>query len=180
MPRAPQAVALVPHPSTPSAAVRSVLVEVQRRSRQLSLRYVLAGELDRLRIPAPRPSARRDRLWRHTCFELFVASDARPAYQEFNFSPSGEWAAYAFTGYRSGAAPLECAPPSVRCGRSQGELALYAELGDLPDGALRLGVCAVVEEAQARLTYWALRHPWGRPDFHDPACFALALDEARH
>ena len=176
MPRAPQAVALVPHPSTPSAAVRSLLVEVRRRSRLLSLRYVLAGDLERLRIPASQPPARRDRLWRHTCFELFVASDALPAYEEFNFSPSGEWAAYAFAGYRSGATPLDCAPPSVRCRRAQGELALHAELGELPEGTLRLGVCAVVEEAQSRLTYWALRHPSPRPDFHDPACFALRLE----
>lgn len=180
MPRAPQAVALVPHPATPNAAVRSLLIHVQRESQRLSLRYVLAGDLERLRIPAPRPPARADGLWRHTCFEVFVAGDAAPAYEEFNFAPSGEWAAYAFAGYRRGGAPLECPPPAICCRRSQGELSLQAELAVLPEGPLRLGLSAVVEDGESRLTYWALRHPSAKPDFHDPAAFALELDEVRH
>ena len=180
MPRAPQAVALVPHPSTPNAAVRSLLVHVRREPRQLSLRYVLAGDLERLRIPAPLPPARADGLWRHTCFEVFVASEAAPAYREFNCSPSGEWAAYAFAGYRSGGASLECPPPAIRRRSSQGELALQAELGGLPEGPLRLGLSAVVEDSEGGLTYWSLRHPCAKPDFHDSLSFALELDEVRH
>lgn len=43
-------------------------------------------------------------LWQSTCFELFIAAaphqgQATP-YLEFNFSPSGDWALFAFTGYR--------------------------------------------------------------------------------
>jgi len=26
------------------------------------------------------------------------------------------------------------------------------------------------------LSYWALAHPEGKPDFHDPACFAATLE----
>ena len=41
-------------------------------------------------------------LWRHTCFEAFIAVEGQPAYHEFNFAPSGEWTVYAFSGYRDG------------------------------------------------------------------------------
>ena len=178
MPRAMPAVALVPHPATPSAAVQSLLVEVRRTPRGLSLRYVLTAELERLRIAPPRPAARVDGLWRHTCFELFLARED-PAYREFNFSPSGEWAAYAFAAYRASGSPLDCAPPAIQCRRAQEALVLEARVAGLPEGPLRLGLSAVVEDAAGSLTYWALRHPAAKPDFHDRTSFTLALDEAR-
>lgn len=40
---------------------------------------------------------------------------------------------------------------------------------------LRLGLCAVVEDETGGLSYWALRHADGRPDFHRPEAFALEL-----
>jgi len=40
---------------------------------------------------------------------------------------------------------------------------------------LHLGLCAVVEDDVGGLSYWALRHPAGRPDFHRPEAFALEL-----
>ena len=49
---------------------------------------------------------RTDGLWRHTCFEAFIAAAVRPEYWEYNLSPSGAWAAYHFTGYRAGMEPL--------------------------------------------------------------------------
>src|SRR5690349_24095800 len=102
MPRATQAVALVPHPATPCSAVKSIRVDVHRSHDLLSLRYVLDGELKRLRVPTPRPAARGDGLWRLTCIQLFVGAPGDPAYREFNFSQSGEWAAYRFASYPDG------------------------------------------------------------------------------
>ena len=32
-----------------------------------------------------------------------------------------------------------------------------------------------IEEASGRISYWALKHPPGRPDFHHPDGFALEL-----
>lgn len=179
MPRV-QALALVPHPAARSAAVQSIVVHVQRSRGRLRLRYVLSGELSRLRIPAPRPAGRADGLWRHTCFEAFLAEGEGPAYRELNFSPSGAWAAYAFAGYRSGGAPLEGPAPEIRCRRSPGELVLEAQIAGVSEARLRLGLSAVVEEGEGDLTYWALRHPAAGPDFHDRASFALELDEVRH
>jgi hypothetical protein len=37
----------------------------------------------------------------------------------------------------------------------------------------------VIEEVDGGLSYWALAHPPGKPDFHDPNCFALELPESR-
>ena len=42
-------------------------------------------------------------------------------------------------------------------------------------GDWRLGLTAVVEETGGRISYWALAHPAGRPDFHRADCFVLEL-----
>lgn len=180
MPRATQAVALVPHPATPRAAVQSLFVHVQRGPQALSLRYVLAARLERLRLPAPRAPARADGLWRHTCFEVFVAAPGAQGYEEYNFSPSGEWAAYRFNRYREAGSPVAERMPKTDCRRGAGELAVQAELPCPARGRLRLGLSAVIEDAEGELSYWALRHPSSRPDFHHADSFALELDEVRH
>ena len=50
-------------------------------------------------------------------------------------------------------------------------------LARLPDlaGSWRLGLAAVIEEANGRISYWALAHPPGRADFHQTDGFALEL-----
>ena len=45
----------------------------------------------------------------------------------------------------------------------------------LPSSAAGGARAAVVEEADGRLSYWALRHPPGRPDLHHADAFALRL-----
>jgi hypothetical protein len=173
-------VALVPHPATPSNAARFIVVHLRREPQVLALRYVLTGNLGQVRLPAPRPAARADGLWRHTCFEVFIAVDRSPAYQEFNFSPSSEWAAYALGGYRERSAPLDCDAPRIAVRASDTELELEARIVRAGPGRLRLGLSAVVEDAQGVLSYWALRHPSDRPDFHHADAFALEIDEIRH
>jgi hypothetical protein len=42
--------------------------------------------------------------------------------------------------------------------------------------SIRLGLSAVVEATDGGLSYWALRHPPGKPDFHHIDAFALQLD----
>jgi hypothetical protein len=44
---------------------------------------------------------------------------------------------------------------------------------------LRIGLTAVVEDASGALSYWSLRHPAGRPDFHHADAFALRLEPPR-
>jgi hypothetical protein len=166
---------LAAHPQTPCAAVRSVRAGVARAAQGLlTVRYRIEGELERLRIPAPRTPAIGKRLWQHTCCEIFLApSDAR-AYREFNFSPSGEWAAYAFRSYREGL-PFGTPDPQIALRRSPHELELQATIAVEP-GRLRVALSAVIEGEDGALSYWALRHPPGKPDFHHRDAFALELD----
>src|SRR5262249_58742706 len=88
-------------------AVRKVHARVRRDpGGMLALAFGLEGDLSRLRIPSVAEHRRGHDLWRHTCFEAFVARDGDTAYHEFNLSPSREWAAYAFRSYRDGG-PLD-------------------------------------------------------------------------
>jgi hypothetical protein len=145
----------------------------------LALTFVLQGNLAALRIPAKRPRRRVDELWRHTCFEAFLMAGNGPDYREYNFSPSGEWAVYAFRDYRQAELAADEFAPVIRVHRSTQRLVLEAEVPlELPAlyRSIRLGLSAVVEAADGGLSYWALWHPPGKPDFHHVDAFALQLD----
>ena len=93
--------ALERHPAAPCGPLRGIQVFLNRAADgKLELRYLLEGDIERVRIPPPRA----ERLWQHTCCEIFIAAEGLSAYDEYNFSPSGDWAAFAFTGYRDGSA----------------------------------------------------------------------------
>jgi hypothetical protein len=176
------------HPETPTDAVRGIAARVSRTpGAELAVSYILDGDLDRLRVPAPRAPRSVSRLWEHTCCEIFIARKGLPAYYEFNLSPSGEWMAYAFDGYRSrraGELHTEGLAPevAVRGTASLLELDAVIRLDRLPtvhsNAPLSLALSAVIEDSDGALSYWALRHPPGKPDFHHPAAFALHLEKA--
>jgi len=172
----------VRHPGGSGRGVDAIAVAaVREASDTVAVSYRLAGALSSLRVPAPTTASRRDGLWRHTCFEAFVAPATAPAYVEFNLSPSGEWAAYRFDAYREGMAALDGPAPRIAC-RARGDaLELHAVL-PLPSWLsgvpLRLGLTAVVEDAHGGLGYWALRHPAAAPDFHHPDGFTLEIGRA--
>jgi len=178
------AVELQCHPATPAQSVRGVHARVGWESREvLVLTFSLEADLARLRIPAPQPPRRMDGLWRHTCFEAFVGHKGEPAYREFNFAPSGEWAAYTFRRYRDGMSLALTGDPCIVVRKSGDRLELDAliELDCLPlvqpRARLQLALSAVVEDEQSVLSYWALKHPPGKPDFHHPDAFALELEQ---
>lgn len=166
--------ALTLHPRSRCEAVTSLEVEAARVSQDVTLRYILAGDLRRLVIPPRTTTARVDGLWNHACFEAFVGAEGE-AYREFNFAPSMQWAAYGFDSYRTGMTPLEIPPPSIETTTGADGLEVRVRLALPPAGPLRLGLTAVIEEVGGRLSYWALRHPAEQPDFHDAAGFTLAL-----
>lgn len=172
------------HPETPSQAVHEIQVRVGwTQDNALIFTYALKADLTRLRIPPPRPRRKADRLWQHTCFEAFVSAKHKPEYYEFNFSPSGEWAAYSFQRYRDGA-PVEDDKPAPKISVSNAadrfDLDAIVRLDCLPTipshACLLLALSAVIEDQSGKLSYWALRHPPGKPDFHHPDSFALKLD----
>jgi hypothetical protein len=176
--------ALRAHPAAPSlAAVHAVVARAALATTAAGVRfeYRLTGDVARLAVPARGAPRRTDRLWEHTCFEAFIAPAAGSRYYELNFSPSTEWAAYAFDGYRQGMRPLAPAvPPAIAVVETANELLVTAdmELGALVGAAWpwRIGLTAVVEDRKGMRAYFALQHARDVPDFHDAAGFALLLD----
>jgi hypothetical protein len=171
---------LRPHIDYPGPSI-AIEAEVGRSGDRLSLAYRLTGAVAAVRWPPPAPAGRADELWRHTCFEAFVASAEGEAYCEVNLSPSGQWATYQFTRYRTGMEPASAAATPY-APRLVGETELRLEtevdlrgLAELAGKPWRLGLTAVIEAADGRVTYWSVAHPAGKPDFHHRDCLALEL-----
>jgi len=83
--------------------VRAIGVLVDRTADlELEMTFRVDGDIPRLQIPPPGAIRIGTDLWRHTCFEAFIAIEGEAAYHEFNFAPSGQWAAYELRGYRDG------------------------------------------------------------------------------
>jgi hypothetical protein len=145
----------------------------------LSLGFTLTAKLDDLKLPEPAAPTRADHLWEHTCFEAFLAESEGEAYFELNVAPSGAWATYRFQRYRVGGVPALELEPSIVLHRRPARLEAHILLRlpqRLAAQRLRLGFSAVIEQQDGSLSYWALQHPEGPPDFHHPVTFALALD----
>src|ERR1700674_5692838 len=143
---------LTAHPSTPNDAVRSLGVQLRAEEPGiLVFRFSLDADMSRVRIPPSGAGGRADALWKHTCFEAFVAPADGPGYHEFNFSPTLNWAIYRFSAYREGMSPAEIgrAPEiSVRRGDEGLELQSAVRLGDLAElrdaPYLRIALAAVI------------------------------------
>ena len=164
------------HPDTPCQAVTAIEVEVSRPGEgQLVLEYRVIGEIEALKVPTLGPPERTNELWRHTCFEIFVREGERAAYGEFNFSPSTRWAAYSFTGTRTGMTDIAMSGPGIASSVEHGVFTLHASIEGSFCGPLRLAISAVIEDKDGAVSYWALTHPASRPDFHHPAGFVLDL-----
>lgn len=183
-PAEPRTAVLAPHPDFPAPSVDGITVTVAATTAGgLRLDYRLTGDLAALRVPTAASPVEPDRLWAHTCFEVFLTRGEGLAYREYNFSPSGQWAGYGFAAYRQRDAAI--LPVPVCDWRAfPGELALTVTLPAkaLPtgDGPLRLALTTVVELADGApgtLSYWALAHPAGKPDFHHRDGFVLALPD---
>jgi hypothetical protein len=133
--------------------------------------------------PAPRfvlaqgAGVRADGLWRTTCFEAFLRAEGEEPYREWNFAPSGDWAAYDFSGYRAGMASAEvAAQPYIRMEDNLTWWAVGATISVAAATRWQLGLSAVLEERDGTRSYWALAHPPGdKPDFHAADCFAARL-----
>jgi hypothetical protein len=174
---------LTVHPSTPNDAVRGLGVWVRaEKSHILVFHYSLAADMSRVRVPPSGVGGPADALWKHTCFEAFVAAADAPGYHEFNFSPSRDWAIYRFSAYREGMSRAEMdGAPQISIRRCDGGLELESavslgHLADLRDARhLRVAMAAVIEDDGGRLSYWGLRHAPGKPDFHHPNGFALEV-----
>ena len=178
------------HPATPAGVVHSITVSMDvADDGSLALHYCLRGDIERLRIPERMAAAsvdlRTDLLWQHTCFEAFIRVAGESAYREFNFSPSGQWASYAFSDYRQRIDDPSCIDvPLISSHHTPGRLELVATLPAtcLPPNATntdwQLGLSAVVETrdtVDGSHSYWALAHAGQQPDFHHADTFVLQI-----
>lgn len=170
------------HPDTPCAALSGIEVQVKREGALLDLHYFAHGDVEAVRWAEAVAPERAERLWEASCFEVFVRAAGRAPYCEFNFAPSTQWAAYRFTEYRAGMEWLMGIPAPMATTRMTGKvrvhhvrLALDGARGLATDADWQLALSAVIEESDGRKSYWALRHPEGRPDFHHQTGFALSL-----
>jgi hypothetical protein len=147
----------------------------------LEVHFELRGDLEPVVLPAAATPERLDGLWRHTCCEVFLGHAGGPDYLEYNLSPSGAWAAYAFSAYRVPATIPAVEAPSIRLTRTTDGIRLDAHiarraLASLGDPAvLEVGLTTVVEHRHGGLSYYALHHPGDQPDFHDARGFVLRL-----
>jgi hypothetical protein len=210
----------VSHPDTPPRAVAGIFfTHIWLSAVEWRFDFIVQAPPSALKLPVPVPPARADGLWKHTCFEVFLFNPKDGSYLEFNFAPSGEWAAYGFDGYRQGMRELQVVtPPDIqtfdpvqsdlswkarmrRLGLEEdsplmeGPMSLLPAMPGPPPNfylsagfddtglkkgtAWRAGVSAVIEEADGTKSYWALAHPPGEPDFHDPESFVLSLPAPR-
>ena len=175
---------LTRHPSTRAETVRAIQVLVRRSSStELRMTFRLDGDIPRIQIPTPTTPRIGTELWRHTCFEAFIALEGQTSYHEFNFAPSGEWCVYALSSYRNGGPVAdEAVRPHIamRSTDSRLELDAIVRLDSLsaihPRAVLRIGLSAVIEASDGTISYWALRHPADKPDFHNADGFALLLE----
>jgi hypothetical protein len=174
------------HADSRCRAVRQIQVDIARPCADgLALSYVVTGAMSDILMPSLAAAARSDGLWHHTCFEAFVRAPSEAGYYEFNFSPSTEWAAYRFSGHRSGMRATEgIDAPRIEMHLEPQSFALRVslDLRGLPDlireTSWQVGLSAVIEDADGAMSYWALAHPPGKPDFHHADCFALELAPA--
>lgn len=148
---------------------------------ELALSFILKGDLSDVHLPIESNPQRRDGLWRDTCFEVFVAGGGTQ-YYEFNFSPSRCWAAYAFSDYRERLIVQDPVVfPIINLKKSKNRIVLTTKLPfiALPllgqEKKMRIGLSSVIKTDDGNLTYWALCHPAGTPDFHCHRGFLVNL-----
>ena len=179
---------LIPHPaSAPASPSFKLWVNVDRsaafgRNATLNLFFCVGAPASRFVIPQSTMPARRNELWRTTCFEAFLREEGRQTYAEWNFAPSQDWAAYAFSAPRTDMAPAGVdADPYIRVEDNMTWWALGATIAIPAAASFELGLSAVIEEKDGQKSYWALAHPANGvdapPDFHDPTCFLARLSE---
>ena len=173
---------LVPHPEMRPLSVRSVEVEVSRLNDGVMLRYAVEPADDL--VLSDFQTERRDNLWRGTCFELFIRPPSG-SYVEFNFAPLFAWNAYSFTDWRIGRRPFQLdAWPHMSDSRLDDRKASFpiryaldvilgAEIATLAPA--KVSIAAIIEEEGGKMSYWALAHPPGQPNFHHPDCFVASL-----
>lgn len=174
---------LVCHPAAPGdSPLRHIEVSaICLQNGGLKLSYRLFGSANSILIPATAAPLATDGLWQHTCCELFIAPTNSSGYDEFNFSPSGQWAHYRFNAYRERDESFSPhTAPLITWQSLPDGFQLDATLSpeQLPTSpSLQVSITAVIEASDGGKHYWALKHCAAQPDFHLRQSFSLTLPD---
>ena len=162
------------HPDAPAGAINSIDAELERLDGGAVAIFRVLGDISKLVIPPPALPEPADNLWQTTCFELFVSGEGG-SYREYNFSPSGQWAAYEFDDYRFGMrnVPVEI---ETELYQEKNELQLSAKIRTEFANPAYVGLTAVIEETDGAIRYWSSAFAPGKPDFHAAAVRSLLFD----
>lgn len=163
-----------------------VIAEIHISDAHIDISYTVDGLKDLLVPSLTEKPQFREGLWQHTCFEFFLRPNSIKNYLEFNFSPSGDWAVFAFSGYRSATESFDASEMVlgvhreidantllVKATLDRAALARHFQQNDIWE--FRGNLTAVLESHEGKLTYWALTHGKLKPDFHLPETFTLPL-----
>jgi hypothetical protein len=166
-------------PNSTGASIR-LFATVTKSNHEMHAHFTLSGDTTTIQWPPPTGVTQGSDLWKQTCFELFLATAHSSEYWEYNFSPSRQWAIYAFTDYRQ-PAPISLThvptidPPQ----RSATAFALQAHFTLEPPlikQPLIMGVSAIIQTTDGQRHFYALRHCSTKPDFHMRASFIVEMD----
>ena len=174
---------LAPHPATPpSGQAFKLWASVDHIAKlgavaTTNIWFGVGAPAERFVIPKLSEPWRANDLWRTTCFEAFLRAAGDEAYREWNFAPSGNWAAYDFSRPREDLTQAEVeSPPYIRMEDNFTWWTVGATIAVEADKDWHFGLSAVLEETDGTKSYWALAHPPGdKPDFHHPDCFVGKL-----
>lgn len=174
---------LVSHSANESLDV-DIVGEIIRVENLLSINYKVRGDVGNILLPAQAIPARRDDLWKSTCFEFFLTIPDHQHYWEFNMSPSGEWNVYRMDAYRKVGfreeTDIQQLPFNFRHEADGFSLHITFDLTPiLPAGQrIHIGIAAVIQTTDGNESYWALEHPETStplPDFHLRESFVIEV-----
>jgi hypothetical protein len=176
-----QPFSLVPFGKDSTLGNLEVIGTIARRDPFLLIHYTLLGDVDRVVLaPSSKAPARKDNLWQQTCLELFLGIKNSPSYWELNLSPAGHWNIYRFDHYRQGRTEelaYAALPFTTEVESDAFSLSLKLDLDEIiPVGrVLEVGISAVTQLKDGKITYWALTHTTTQADFHQRGSFTIKL-----
>jgi len=164
-------VRLVPHFTHINYPNIKIEANISLKDSILLIKYIMIGDILSLNIPKYKTPKFVYGLWNATCFELFIANKNQDSYIEFNFSPSKEWACYAFNDYRLKDKNIDVINPSIDFlyDEYSAEMIVsfdisyfnYINFDDLD-----VSITAVIKNDEDEVSYWAINHAKENADFH--------------
>ncbi len=166
---------LILHPSCAPGPIKRISAAIQPTPDGCRARFLMEGDVGRIKVPMHVHGQRQDNLWKNTCFEIFWQPEGGTYYREFNLSPSSQWAAYDFDDFRLNSRDAPVGAMAIACSAHDAKLELEASLASELSTPADVALNAVVEDLEGNIQFWALAFPDGKPEFHSEVCRAKKL-----